>query len=185
MLTGVTVDEVCHWLGNHGPTTQLKLHLALEGLSGGRLALELMGGVGVWPWPGYLPRPDSRPLAGALLGTPQPPCYDGEQNLEGNMTKKTEEVEWAPVDEGEYCTVVVMEGEHKGRMGLYDDDDGENALVYLDGAPLFTTAWTLIPRRHLRAAGPIEARKYEDSYKDNKPLVKKARLDLTSDKPIH
>ena len=53
------------------------------------------------------------------------------------------------VDKGNYGTVIIMKGEHRGVVGYYDDDLSETtALVYV-GAALFQKSLE-IKRKHLQ-----------------------------------
>jgi hypothetical protein len=54
----------------------------------------------------------------------------------------------ARVKEGEYGPIVVNEGEHKGKVGYYDDDEGNLAIVYF--AEPFDSEPVLIERSSLR-----------------------------------
>lgn len=57
--------------------------------------------------------------------------------------------------EPEYGAVVVTGGAHKGRIGEYDDDDGNKGIVYF-GHSLFATGHYLIPIRHLSSASTAD-----------------------------
>lgn len=53
-----------------------------------------------------------------------------------------------------YGPILVIGGRNKGRFGLYDDDeDGDNAIVYL----YHSRGYKLIPRKHL---APMKDAKY-------------------------
>ena len=50
------------------------------------------------------------------------------------------------LEEGSFGPVAVWAGEHKGKVGYYDDDQGGSAIIYFD--KLFTE-YALIQRRWL------------------------------------
>jgi hypothetical protein len=57
------------------------------------------------------------------------------------------------IQQGEYGPVRVVEGEHAGRVGYYDDDEGALALVYF-GEP-FLSESAMIRRSWLRMTDVI------------------------------
>jgi TIR domain len=48
----------------------------------------------------------------------------------------------------DYGVASIKSGPHKGRIGTYDNDEGNDAVVYF-GHPLFAPRYHLIPRRYL------------------------------------
>jgi hypothetical protein len=69
-----------------------------------------------------------------------------------------------PVPQGGYGPVVIVTGEHRGRVGYYDNDEGKNAIVYF-GEP-FMLGYVLIPRRYLRKTDvtPLEFERFKRRY---------------------
>lgn len=51
-------------------------------------------------------------------------------------------------DELEYGSVIITQGNHKGRIGFYDDDDYNRCIVYF-GDPALTRDFYKVPRRYL------------------------------------
>jgi hypothetical protein len=48
------------------------------------------------------------------------------------------------VDAGDYGPVLILAGAHQGQVGYYDDNDGQQAIVYM-GEP-FTSEYVLVQR---------------------------------------
>ncbi len=67
-------------------------------------------------------------------------------------------------DEEEVCygAVAVIDGEHAGRIGYYDDDEGSFAIVYF-GKP-FESEYKLVPREILRNITSLEQEKFKREY---------------------
>ena len=48
-----------------------------------------------------------------------------------------------------YGLVRITGGEHLGKLGYYDNDEGKDAVVYLEGAELLSADFVLVPLRFL------------------------------------
>jgi hypothetical protein len=48
-----------------------------------------------------------------------------------------------------YGLVRITGGEHAGKLGYYDNDEGKDAIVYLEGAELLSGDYVLVPSRFL------------------------------------
>jgi len=48
-----------------------------------------------------------------------------------------------------YGLVRITGGEHLGKLGYYDNDEGKDAVVYLEGAELLSADFVLVPPRFL------------------------------------
>jgi hypothetical protein len=68
------------------------------------------------------------------------------------------------VTAGDYGAVRVLDGEHRGLVGYYDDDDGPEAIVYF-GEP-FLSDYVLIPRKALEKVGvtSLELERWKRKY---------------------
>jgi hypothetical protein len=68
------------------------------------------------------------------------------------------------VTPGDYGPVRVLDGEHRGKVGYYDDDDGPDAIVYF-GEP-FLSDYVLIPRDALEKvpANSLELERWKRKY---------------------
>jgi hypothetical protein len=68
------------------------------------------------------------------------------------------------VTPGDYGPVRVLDGEHRGKVGYYDDDDGREAIVYF-GEP-FLSDYVLIPRAVLEkvAVTSLELERWKRKY---------------------
>lgn len=52
-------------------------------------------------------------------------------------------------DELEYGPIKITGGPHKGRIGIFDDDEGENGYVYFGNMLQSLDSWDIIPLRYL------------------------------------
>jgi hypothetical protein len=68
------------------------------------------------------------------------------------------------VDRDGYSVVLVLVGEHAGEVGYFDDDEGDQAVVYL-GEP-FESDYFLIPRTDLEklTASHIDLERWKRKY---------------------
>jgi hypothetical protein len=48
-----------------------------------------------------------------------------------------------------YGLVRITGGEHAGKLGYYDNDEGKDAIVYLEGAELLSADYVIVPLRFL------------------------------------
>ncbi len=48
-----------------------------------------------------------------------------------------------------YGLVRVTGGEHAGKLGYYDNEEGDGAVVYLEGAELLSGDYVIVPFPHL------------------------------------
>ncbi len=62
-----------------------------------------------------------------------------------------------------YGIVQFIKGPRQGTLGYYDDDEGSQAIVYIDGPVGFGKA-CLVPRSHLVAADAVSAGIYRKKY---------------------
>ncbi|MCX6125197.1 MAG: hypothetical protein NTV34_10710 [Proteobacteria bacterium] len=65
-------------------------------------------------------------------------------------------------EELSYGAVAVIDGEHAGKIGYYDDDEGSFAIVYF-GKP-FESEYHLVPREKLRNVTSLEHEKFKREY---------------------
>jgi len=74
---------------------------------------------------------------------------------------------------GEYGPIVVCKGKHKGRVGYYDDDEGDLGIVYF-GTP-FDSEYVLIRRSWLKKTPitPLALEKWKREYPE---LVKRLMI---------
>lgn len=71
-----------------------------------------------------------------------------------------------------YGAVIITKGEHAGRLGYYDDDEGRCAVVYL-GTP-FQSPYILMPRSILRCVTSLEHERFK---RDNPEFCRIAGID--------
>jgi len=73
------------------------------------------------------------------------------------------------IQDGDYGVVVVNAGQHKGKVGYYDDDDMKSAIVYFDD--VLEGEYFIIQRRYLDPA-PLGVRcPALDKFVEENPLV--------------
>ncbi len=75
-------------------------------------------------------------------------------------------------DEVSYGAVAVVDGEHSGKIGYYDDDEGSFAIVYF-GKP-FQSEYYLVPREKLRNVTSLEHERFK---RENPELCDVMRID--------
>ena len=66
-----------------------------------------------------------------------------------------------------YGAVIFSKGEHKGKLGYYDNDEDKDAIVYL-GKP-FESEFITIPHSHIRNITSLEHERFK---KENPELCK-------------
>ena len=69
------------------------------------------------------------------------------------------------LEEGSFGPVTVWAGEHKGKVGYYDDDQGASAIVYFEEP--FTGPFAVIQRRWL---APTDKHVPTLNFMSQKPL---------------
>jgi hypothetical protein len=80
------------------------------------------------------------------------------------------------VDHGDYGVVMITAGPKAGKLGYYDEDLREGAIVYVDG-PAFFSSYDVIPHSALGSATEAEARWWE-ATKNNEKAVEKAASNI-------
>jgi hypothetical protein len=83
------------------------------------------------------------------------PSYQEEPELTKEFKELTAHLNNEDVEDmqGYYGNVVITGGRYKGKVGLYDDDEGDKAVVYLAG----NDDYKLIQHKYLKKAPPAIA----------------------------